>query len=85
MKKIILIPFIFLAMILFTSAKSVPYAIKCYKCYECKIPYSNIRIRTLAHRSFKDEYKNNGYEGYCIYRCNNGHYLYVNYDTGERK
>ena len=65
--------------------KSVPYAIKCYKCIEGKTPYTHAPFRSIANRSFKDEYNDNGYEGYCIYKCEHGHILYVNYTTGDKK
>lgn len=78
---------VILAMFFFTSAKkvNVPYAIKCYKCWENKIPYSNVGVSSIAHRSFKDEYVGRKMEGYCVYRCEHGHVLYVNYDTGDKQ
>ena len=89
LKKITAILIIFLTIILFTSSnanktKSVPFSIKCYKCYNETLPYSNSHIFSIANRSFKDE-QNPKYKGYCIYRCQHGHILYVNYDTNERK
>ena len=86
-KKLISFILIVFAMFLFTSAKkvNVPYAIKCYKCWENKQPYSNIGVRSIAHRSFKDEYSGRKMEGYCVYRCEYGHVLYINYDTGDKK
>ena len=88
-KKIKIITFIIATIILFTSSnakkiKSVPYSIRCYKCYNETLPYSYFHIYSIAHRSFKDE-QNPKYKKYCIYRCNHGHILYVNYDTNERK
>lgn len=89
LKKLILIIFIFTTIIFFTSSngnkiKSVPYSIKCYKCYNETLPYSHSHIFSIAYRSFKDE-QNPKYKGYCIYRCPHGHILYINYDTNERK
>ena len=81
---------IVLGMIFYTSAKkvNVPYSIKCYKCMEDykkrnKAEYGT--WYTIANRSFKDEYDNRKMKGYCIYRCQHGHILYVNYDTGDKK
>ena len=88
LKKLIILAFILITMILFTSSNSktkiVPFSIKCYKCYNETLPYSNSHVFSIANRSFKDE-QNPKYKGYCIYRCQHGHILYVNYDTNERK
>ena len=88
-KKLTLLTFIIATIVLFTSSdnkstKCVPYSIKCYKCYKETLPYSNSHVFSIANRSFKDE-QNPKYKGWCIYRCNHGHILYVNYDTNERK
>jgi hypothetical protein len=82
-----LIILIILGMLFYTSAKNinVPYAIKCYKCWESKVPYTNMGLKRIAHRSFKDEYSGRKMEGYCVYRCEHGHILYVNYDTGDKQ
>ena len=89
LKKITSILIILFLITIFTSSnsqktKSVPFSIKCYKCYNETLPYSNSHIFSIANRSFKDE-QNPKYKGYCVYRCNHGHILYVNYDTNERK
>ena len=87
-KKLILVIFIFITIILFTSSnnksKIIPFSIKCYKCYNETLPYSNSHVFSIANRSFKDE-QNPKYKGCCIYRCQHGHILYINYDTNERK
>ena len=93
MKKFITFLIIMFGMIFLTSSnnktvKHVPYAIKCYKCMEDykkrnKAEYGN--WYTIANRSFKDEYSGRKMEGYCVYRCQHGHILYVNYDTGDKK
>lgn len=73
MKKIILI---LLGMFLLSS--STPYSIKCYKCRKAG-------VHAIANRSFADEYSGRPEPEYCIYKCQYGHTLYVNYDTGDRK
>ena len=88
-KKLITLAFIIATVILFTSSnakktKLVPYSIRCYKCYNETLPYSNLHVFSIATRSFKDE-QNPKYKKYCIYRCNHGHILYINYDKNERK
>ena len=89
LKKITAILIIFLTIILFTSSnanktKSVPFSIKCYKCYNETLPYSKSHVFSIAYRSFKDE-QNPKYKNYCIYRCPHGHVLYIDYDKNERK
>ena len=49
------------------------------------MPYTNMGVRSIANRSFKDEYTGRKMEGYCVYRCQYGHVLYVNYDTGDKQ
>ena len=79
---------IIFGMLFFTSSTkkvNVPYSIECYKCWENKMPYTNMGVRSIANRSFKDEYTGRKMEGYCVYRCQYGHVLYVNYDTGDKQ
>ena len=86
--KIIILVLVGLFMLTSSSTKkkvNVPYSIKCYKCWENKMPYTNMGVRSIANRSFKDEYTGRKMEGYCVYRCQHGHILYVNYDTGDRQ
>ena len=87
-KKLTLVIFIFITIILFTSSnnksKIITFSIKCYKWNNETLPYSNSHVFSIANRSFKDE-QNPKYKGYCVYRCQHGHILYINYDTNERK
>jgi len=89
LKKLSMIVLVITSIMLFTSSnakktKSIPYSIKCYKCYNQTLPYSNSHVFSIAYRSFKDE-QNPKYKGYCVYKCSHGHILYVNYDTDEKK
>lgn len=91
MKKLISTLLILIAIMIFTSsstkAKRVPHSIKCYKCYESYINNNGAygQQYSIATRSFGDEYNNRKMKGYCIYHCQYGHTLYINYDNGDKK
>lgn len=90
MKKIIVISILATLFILFTSSsankiKTVPYYVRCYKCYDEVVPNSHIRTYSMAYRSFKDEHNDSEYKGYCIYKCEHGHKLYINYLNNDKK
>ena len=55
---------------------STPFSIQCYKC-------KKDGVRSVANRSFKDE--QGKHSGYSVYRCQYGHVLYIDDQTGERK
>lgn len=91
MKKLISTLLILIAIMIFTSsstkAKRVPHSIKCYKCHECwlkdKTAYGH--FYSIATRTYSDEHNNRKMKGYCIYHCQYGHTLYINYDNGDKK
>ena len=66
---------IILITLLFVSS-SIPFSIKCYKCWE------KDKISSVANRSIPDETSG---DKRIIYRCHYGHILYVDPESGERK
>ena len=65
---------VLLVMLLFISA--TPFGIKCKKCWE------KDKIHCTANRSIADETSG---DGRAVYRCQYGHVIYVDWETGERK
>lgn len=77
--------FIFIMMLIMTSAFAESYSIRCYKCKEYAESHKYVSSCSgcNAWRSFKDENDKN--KGYLIYKCEHGHILYIDVKTGERK
>ena len=91
-KKLISVVLILIAIMVFTSSsktkvKQVPHSIKCYKCYDSYVHnHGAYGLQySIATRSYKDEHNNRKMKGYCIYHCQYGHTLYINYDNGDKK
>ena len=61
-------------MLLCVSA--TPFGIMCHKCWE------KDNIRSIANRSMADETSG---DKRAVYRCQYGHVIYIDWETGERK